>query len=137
FAEQSADLPLDDRADVFRLAGLVSMKQADYPAARRYMEESRALRRQQGELDEDPRQLQGLGALALHEGDYAQAAALLQQSLRIYREYEEAGRDFELNTLGYTLDLLGLVAYSEGEFPSARSYYEQSLTLFREADYPT
>jgi tetratricopeptide (TPR) repeat protein len=101
------------------------------------MEESRALRRQQGALEEDPRLLEGLAALAVNEGDYAQAAALLQQNLRIYREYEEAGRDFDRNGLGCTLDLLGGLAYCGGEFPSARSYYEQSLALSRELDDKT
>jgi predicted ATPase len=134
FAARSADLPLDERANVFHLAGLVSMKQANYPAARQFFEESRSLRRQQGELDEDPRQLQGLGALALHEGDYAHAAALLHESIRLYREYEEAGSDFDRSSCAWTVDILGLVAYSVGDFTSARSCYEQSLTRFRETD---
>jgi tetratricopeptide (TPR) repeat protein len=126
-------LPPDERANVFRLAGLASMKQADYPAARRYFEESRALRRQQGETDEDPRHLQGLAALATSEGDFTQGEAHLQESLRIFREWEAAGRDFERNALGWTLDPLGWIAYCGGIFPSARFYYEQSLSVFREA----
>jgi predicted ATPase/DNA-binding SARP family transcriptional activator len=133
FAERSAELPLDEQANVFRLAGLMAMKQADYATARRYLEQSRALRRQLGEVEEDPRQLQGLAALALNEGDYTQGEALLQQSLRIFREWQEAGRDFEHNALGWTLDPLGGMAYCGGEFPSSRSYYEQSLSVFREA----
>jgi tetratricopeptide (TPR) repeat protein len=132
FAERSADLPPDEQANVFRLAGLASMKQADYAAARRYLEGSRALRRQQGEED-DPRQLQGLAALATSGGDFTQGKALLQESLRIFHEWEAAGRDFERNALGWTLDPLGWIAYCGGEFPSARSYYEQSLSVFREA----
>jgi tetratricopeptide (TPR) repeat protein len=134
FVARSADWPIEERAKLLRLTGFVAMKQADYPAARRYFEESRTLRRQQGVTQEDPRDLQCYGALALHVGDYAQAASLLQQGLRIYRGYQEAGTEFKSNALGLTLDILGLVAYSQGEFPSAHSYYEQSLNLFRETD---
>jgi tetratricopeptide (TPR) repeat protein len=107
------------------------MKQADYPAARRFFAEGRTLRREQGGSTDDPGDLQCYGALALHEGDYAQAAAFLHESLRLYRGDEQAGRPFDISSMGWTVDTLGLVAYCEGDFPSARSYYEESLTLFR------
>jgi tetratricopeptide (TPR) repeat protein len=132
FTDRSAEWPIEVRTEVLHLAGLVAMKQADFPAARRLFEESRTLRRQQGELSINPRNLQHYGALALHEGDYAQAAALFQEGLRLFREGEQAGRPGYEHSMAWTVDILGLVAYYEGDFQPARSFYEQSLTLFRE-----
>jgi non-specific serine/threonine protein kinase len=137
FVARSADWPIEQRARGLRLTGFVAMKQADYATARRYFEEGRTLRRQQGMTDEDPRDLQCYGALALHEGDYAQAEALLQQGLRTYRKNQEVGTEFQLDALGWHLDLLGLVAYHQADIPSAASYSEESLALFREANHET
>jgi predicted ATPase/DNA-binding SARP family transcriptional activator len=134
FTDRSAEWPIHERTRLLHMAGLVAMKQADYPAARRYFAELRALQVQQGELNEDPSDLQDYGALALQEGDYAQAAAFLHESLRLYREAEQAGAPFEIGAMAWTLDTLGSVAYCEGDLRSARSFYEQSLTLFRRVD---
>jgi predicted ATPase/DNA-binding SARP family transcriptional activator len=134
FAERSDDLPLAERARLVRLAGFACRRLAEYAEARRYLEESRSLRRQHGEAEEDPNLLQGLAALAVKEGDDAEAEVLLQQCLRIYRGYEEDGRDFERDHLGWALDLLGGMAYCRGEVAAARSYYEQCLDVFRELE---
>jgi tetratricopeptide (TPR) repeat protein len=110
----------------------VALKQSDYPAARRFFEENRTLRREGG-LKDDPSDLQCYGAVALQEGDYAQAAALLHESLRLYREAEQAGAR-DSSAMAWTVDTLGSIAYCEGDFPSARTFCEQSLALFREMD---
>jgi predicted ATPase len=137
FAERSAAWPVDARARALHQAGHVAMRLADRPAALRYFEECRALRRQQGVLQEDPGQLQCLAALALNVGDCARAAALLHESLDIYREFEEAGREFDRHGQAWALDMLGCVACCEEDLQAAHSYYEQGLALFRELDSET
>ena len=66
------------------------MKQANYPAARRYFEECRSLRRQQGETDEDPRdlivgkKLTQVKAAALLGLDQPKVSALISGKLEGY-----------------------------------------------------
>jgi len=135
FLDRSAEWPPETRARVLHRAGTMAMRQADYPAARRYFEESRVLRRQEGQSDDDPSQLECLGALALQAGEYVQATALLHESLRLSREREQAsGREFDPGSVAWKVELLAMVAYCQGDFPAALSLYEECLTLFRGLD---
>lgn len=66
-----------------------------------------------------------LGWLVNQQGRHQQAAALLQESLALYRELGDT------NGMAYALDSLGDVAWLQGQFEPARAYYEESLALCR------
>jgi tetratricopeptide (TPR) repeat protein len=69
--------------------------------------------------------LYGAGNLAFHQGDNERAAALLGESLAVFREEED--------TLGmaWALNDLGLVAYGQGDYERAAALFEDSLALKR------
>jgi tetratricopeptide (TPR) repeat protein len=71
--------------------------------------------------------LHGAALVAWTQGDYGQAVALGDESLRLYRE--AGGRA----GIASSLNVLGLVAYSQGDYGRARAQYEESLALFRES----
>ena len=68
----------------------------------------------------------GLGFLALNQGQYEQAATLLEAGLAVLRE---VGYPFDV---AITLGALGLVAQAQGDYARAATLYEQQLALFRE-----
>lgn len=69
--------------------------------------------------------LQGIGALARHQSDYAAADQLFQECVAIRRLLgDDLGVAMALNNLGAN-------AYDKGEYVSARAYFEESLTLRR------
>ena len=61
------------------------------------------------------------GALAGQQGDYAQAEALLQESLALFRSLADAWN------IANTLNSLGLLATDQADYVRAESYYEASL----------
>lgn len=69
--------------------------------------------------------LQGIGALARHQSDYAAADRLFQECVAIRRLLgDDLGVAMALNNLGAN-------AYDKGEYVAARAYFEESLTLRR------
>jgi predicted ATPase/class 3 adenylate cyclase len=69
------------------------------------------------------------GFLAWYQSDLAQAAALLTESLALYRKLgDKIG-------IGWALRELGLVAANQEDFSRAAALYEESLALFRERGY--
>jgi len=69
-----------------------------------------------------------LWAMGYRQEDPERAAALLQESLAIYRELRDK------QGIARALAGLGNVALVQNDFEEATSHYEQSLTLFRELD---
>jgi predicted ATPase len=69
-----------------------------------------------------------LWAMGYRREDPEQAAALLRESLAIYRELRDK------QGIARALSGLGNVALVQNDFEKATAYYEQSLTLFRELD---
>ena len=69
--------------------------------------------------------LNGAGILALAQGDYAEARALLEESLTIKRQLGDQ------QGIAGSLINLGLVASDQGDLADARALYEQGLTILR------
>src|SRR5579884_857252 len=70
--------------------------------------------------------LNGAGNLAEHQGDYAEARALHEQSLAISQELGDK------RGIASSLNNLGLVAQWQGDYAAARTLYEQSLAIDRD-----
>ncbi len=70
--------------------------------------------------------LQGAGILAWYQDDYPRAAALCQESLALYRQFNNK------QGIAMALNILGLVRRNQGEYVEARSVLEESLAIFRE-----
>ena len=71
--------------------------------------------------------LNGIGSLALWQGEDERAAALCQESLELYRELHDT------RGMAIALYRLGLIALSHGDSQVATSLLEESLALYREA----
>ena len=69
--------------------------------------------------------LNGAGSLAIYQGDYAAARALLEESLSIRR----ALRDRQ--GVAGSLNDLGIVARDQGDYSAARALLEESLSIRR------
>jgi tetratricopeptide (TPR) repeat protein len=72
--------------------------------------------------------LYGAGALALSQGDCAQARAVIEESLALWRELGDR------QGIATTLRAVGHQVIAQGDFARAQSLYEESLVLFRELD---
>jgi tetratricopeptide (TPR) repeat protein len=72
------------------------------------------------------RALRGAGALAYDQGDYSRAAALLEQSLVLYRELRD------VRGIAWVLHSLAFVPRDRGDYGQAGALLEESLELFRE-----
>lgn len=74
---------------------------------------------------ERARALQGMGVLALNQGDYPNAKSCLEEGLEIWREIgDERGMAAALNTLGN-------LAWRHSEYDRAREFYDESLEIER------
>jgi predicted ATPase/transcriptional regulator with XRE-family HTH domain/Tfp pilus assembly protein PilF len=72
------------------------------------------------------RALSGAGALAVDQGDHAQAAAFCEEALALYRERNDR------EGIAQALNSLGIVAVGQGDYARATARYEESLALARE-----
>jgi predicted ATPase/DNA-binding XRE family transcriptional regulator len=70
--------------------------------------------------------LYGTGALAWSQGDYAQAATLLEESLALFRTVEDTAG------IANTQSSLGVIAQLQGDYIQATALLEASLALRRE-----
>ena len=70
--------------------------------------------------------LSSAGTLARIQGDHAAARARLEESLALYREWNDKGG------IAYALTSLGNLAYGQGDYAGARSLYEEGLALRQE-----
>ncbi|MCW3094496.1 MAG: hypothetical protein JWL77_114 [Chthonomonadaceae bacterium] len=70
------------------------------------------------------------GALAQHQGDYAEAKSLLVESLALCRLLGEP------QGISGSLGTLGSLAYFEGDYAEARRLFEEGLALNRQMDNP-
>jgi tetratricopeptide (TPR) repeat protein len=113
-------------------AGVLAHTQGDYAAARAYLEESLAIRRElcrQGERDgpqghADSLNLRGL--LAIDEQEYEAAQKLLEEALSLLSDHDHLRR-------GKVLHNLALVASRRGSPEEAQRLYEAALQHGRSA----
>jgi tetratricopeptide (TPR) repeat protein len=68
----------------------------------------------------------GLGMLALRQGDYAAARAAHEESLRLRRAIGDPW------PIAGSLSNLGNVAWEQGDLPGARALYEEALSLYQQ-----
>ncbi len=69
----------------------------------------------------------GAGRLANYQGDYPRARLLLEESLRLHREWED------VRGIALSLHCLGNVAFNQGDYKASRRLQEESLGLFHAA----
>lgn len=107
------------------LNGLASicLEQEDFTAALDYHQQGLALRRQMGDKRGIATVLHNLGLTAFVIGDYAQAAAYLQESIRADPQADA--------TLAWAH--LGLIAQEMNDLPQARFWLEQAYARVMEA----
>jgi predicted ATPase/DNA-binding SARP family transcriptional activator len=91
-----------------RLAGLLALREAEAGTAARAAA------------------LQGAGWLALRQGQYGTAQALLEERLAIHRELGNKG------DIASSLSSVGIAAGLQGEYGAARALHEESLAIKRE-----
>jgi predicted ATPase/DNA-binding SARP family transcriptional activator/tetratricopeptide (TPR) repeat protein len=113
------------RAKALHGAGALASQQGDYPAARRFYEQSLALRRELGDQQGMAALLNNLGLLLGDEGNYLAARALHEESLALRRALHDRPG------LASSLMNLGLVAHLQGDYPAAEGLYQESLALRR------
>jgi predicted ATPase/class 3 adenylate cyclase/uncharacterized protein HemY len=70
--------------------------------------------------------LRGAGELAIEQGDYAQAQAMHERSLALYREIDDR------SGIARLLSLLGEIAHFQGRYPEAIGLYQESLAIRNE-----
>ncbi|MGI8688318.1 MAG: ATP-binding protein [Thermomicrobiales bacterium] len=72
------------------------------------------------------RALNGAGALAYRQGDYARGAAFLEESIALFRALGDQRRT------ATALNNLAMIAKEQGDYTRATALYEESLALKRE-----
>jgi predicted ATPase/DNA-binding SARP family transcriptional activator len=118
------------RAKALHGAGVLASNQGDHTEGRALIEESLALRREQGDRHGEAHSLNSLGLIVWSQGDLALAGRLHEESLAIFRELDDkAGIAGSLNNLGR-------VAHHQGDMARVRAFYEESLVLQRELGDP-
>jgi tetratricopeptide (TPR) repeat protein len=98
----------------------------DPVTARALYEEAIAIQRERGNLRSEAAGLNGLGDVALYQGDLEAARETQNRSLAIQRELGDK------SGMAFSLRLLGRVAVREGDLTSARTLLTESLELFTE-----
>jgi tetratricopeptide (TPR) repeat protein len=102
------------------------MDQANYQAARAFLEQSLPIYRTLGNQWGIAQTLDHLGDIARCEGDYERAAALYQESLTLF---QAQGIQIEIAAI---LHNLGYVALARGDQQRACAHFAESLALHRE-----
>jgi tetratricopeptide (TPR) repeat protein len=113
------------RADALWGAAMLAEAQGDLEGARKFHEESLALRREIGDTDRIARSLIGLGVLARQRGDLEEARSLLQESLEAMQSAGDASE-----AAGVLLQL-GVIRVLEGDYDEAEPELRESLNLFQ------
>jgi non-specific serine/threonine protein kinase len=118
-------LPPALRARALNAAGRLALREGDYAAAERMLQESQALRRTHGDTQGVMEVLDNLGLVAIYQDDLGRARSYLEQSL--------AGRRALDDTAGMltALNRLGLVLRYQQDFEGAARLYEECLALAR------
>jgi len=70
--------------------------------------------------------LNGAGVLAGNQGDYDRQTAILEESLKLYKELDDKPG------IAQSINNLGSIAYSQGDYARAEALYTESLSLRRE-----
>lgn len=107
-------------------AGVLSVYQNDFAAARSFLEQARALYREHDDTEQLAFVLHDLGGLAQNESDYAQAAALYQESLTLFQRGQVHWGE------GLNMYRLGTVLLAQGDVTRGTTLLHESLHIFRD-----
>jgi predicted ATPase/class 3 adenylate cyclase len=129
-AKEMLALPAAARRDMPRCRGLFAAGQFGYfmghhAAARRYLGESLAIAREQGDSDAVAMVLQPLGMACLGEGDSVAALIYLEEAVALAQEGTNS------RELAAALNNLAQLHRSQGHFDRAAPLYTQALDLAR------
>ncbi len=115
------------RAKVLSLAGVLAFLQTDYPATRKFSEESISIYREQGDEGRPglARELLNLGDMSRQVGEYETSFALLEEGLRLMQELNDP------RGLVAAFWQLGYYEVSRGNYPRAEYYFGEALSLAR------
>jgi predicted ATPase/transcriptional regulator with XRE-family HTH domain len=116
------------RSDTLKEVGTLAWLQGDYPAARRYYEESLVISRRLGDRLGVAKGLNNLGNICNEEDDLESARRYYEESLVIAQEMGQQGG------ISRILNNLGTVAHKQSDYEAARSYYEESIVVRRQLD---
>ena len=117
--------PSPARAAALLSLGRLAWAQGDYPAQRRYDEESLALARRLKDPAILAHALSELGAAAFQQGRYDEARAHLDESLALYQQVGDQ------QGLALSLMRLASVARDQGDYAAAAPLYEEALRFRR------
>lgn len=107
-------------------AANIAVSQADYAAARLYLQQSLALYQALDDKHGLASSLSTLGHVALNMGDLDQARRLTEQSLLLQQDLGDTRR------IGTALNNVADVALAQGDLPCALELAEQSVHLLRQ-----
>ncbi len=113
-----------------RCLGSAFTETGNYDQAREFCEQSLGLVAKLGGLDVEYGVRDTLGYIALHTGDFAEAAAHFEFALDQSRHHGH--RSHEADILAH----LGDARYAAGELPQARQAWQQALAIYDDIDHP-
>ncbi len=123
---QGAANETQHRAKALNGAGVLAYEQADYKAARAFLEESLAIGRRLGDRSGIAHSLNSLGNLAHDQGDYNAAQAQYEESLAIRREMGDK------RGIAVSLTNLGQLANLQADHVTACALQEEAAAAFSE-----
>ena len=118
--------PSKARARVLFAAGVFASEQVDYGPSDALLGESLEIARQLGDKRGAAVSLNALGVNARNRGDLAEAHALFEESLALWKEW---GGDQK--AVARSLSNLASVAKSQGDYTRARLLYAECLAIFQ------
>lgn len=114
------------RAKALRRLGTIAVELADYPMARRYVQESLVCSEEVGDPLDIARAQVNLGFVAYVQGDYATAESLIRATLPALEHYNTG------HERAAALQILGQIAFATYRFGEAKQFYAESKSI-REA----
>jgi len=111
---------------LYALADLCYHATSEYDQARKHYQESLALYQQLGDAYGEAQCLDGLGDIAIRQGDFDQARQFYEQGLALRRQIGDQWG------ISVSLGSLGGLAGRQGAFDDAQRWFEESLALGRE-----
>jgi tetratricopeptide (TPR) repeat protein len=118
------------RARGLKATALLAIRQGDYAAGKRLLQESLALYREIDDPNGVARVLGGLAYLSIEQGHYPEAEVLSRESVDCARA---TGNRWGLySSLGY----LAIALHRRAQWAAARELYEQALEVARELGTP-
>jgi len=121
-----ARTPTSSAAKALNGAGMLALRQGDYPVAQELFEQALAINRTLKNRLWETLNLNNLGIVACEQADYISAKAFYERALAISREI--GNRAAEALNLGN----LGIIALKQEHYPESRALHAQALTSYQD-----